>query len=266
MRTSPSGTADTLRSGKMTSFRRYRGSHARPTRTKSRIVVAIPVFCALFLGGAAVAEAHGGDQARIHACVTTRTGALRVVDASATCAKGESALDWNQQGLQGVSGPAGAKGDPGVPGDRGPSGAGFTRLEDLAGKPCETANDVEGIVSLAPGSGYEVKVLCSPSPSTTFTTISYHDSNTAPNPQVGIAIPGLVDETPNHLGQWSKDFPASSGPTTVTFYIDPSDEWAGSWRWSVMTGDTVTGCDEGPNSVRCTVHTDATRVVTGFLA
>ena len=74
---------------------------------------------------------------RIHACYSTKSGAVRVVSPTSACASGESALLWNQtgpqgpagaqgatgpQGPQGDIGPQGSQGDPGIQGDIGPQG------------------------------------------------------------------------------------------------------------------------------------------------
>jgi hypothetical protein len=51
----------------------------------------------------------------IHACRSTKGGALRAIDSDAgqTCSKDEAALNWNQTGPQG---PAGPQGPPGISG------------------------------------------------------------------------------------------------------------------------------------------------------
>ena len=42
------------------------------------------------------AYGHGGDPSKIHACVNTRTGALRIVGATESCRIAEAPLDWSQ--------------------------------------------------------------------------------------------------------------------------------------------------------------------------
>ena len=63
----------------------------------------------------------------IHGCYLTSTGVLRVIDSSVTkCAKKETSLNWNSQGIQGVQGVQGVQGFQGVqgvPGPPGPSGS-----------------------------------------------------------------------------------------------------------------------------------------------
>jgi hypothetical protein len=58
----------------------------------------------------------------IHACVTTKTGALTI---AATCKKGQTALSWNVMGPAGPTGavgPTGPMGSQGMAGPTGPSG------------------------------------------------------------------------------------------------------------------------------------------------
>jgi len=50
------------------------------------------------LGTPTVLNAHGGDTSLIHACVKKIGGALRIIAASGTCKKNETALDWNISG------------------------------------------------------------------------------------------------------------------------------------------------------------------------
>lgn len=73
--------------------------------------------------GALVANAHGGDATKIHACVKGN-GSVRIVQPSETCKKGETALDWNIQGtgVQGPPGPPGPQGPQGPVGPQGPAG------------------------------------------------------------------------------------------------------------------------------------------------
>ena len=74
------------------------------------------------LAGTAYAAIPGGD-GTIHGCYAKSGGTLRVIDASGnTCKSGETALDWNQQGVPGPQGPTGAKGDTGPTGAQGPQG------------------------------------------------------------------------------------------------------------------------------------------------
>ena len=82
-----------------------------------RFLSAILLVALLSMSGVMYVSAHGGDVTLIHACVTNRTGAVRIVSATTTCdANKESALDW------GIQGPKGDKGDTGPKGPQGPAG------------------------------------------------------------------------------------------------------------------------------------------------
>ena len=82
-----------------------------------RILNAILITVLLGLSSVMYVSAHGGDVTLIHACVTNRTGAVRIVSATTTCdANKETALDW------GIQGPKGDKGDTGPKGPQGPAG------------------------------------------------------------------------------------------------------------------------------------------------
>jgi hypothetical protein len=94
-------------------------------RSRARIIITS--------GGATVAAIAGPVDGNgvIHTCYNAG-GNLKVIDASASCPKGYTALNWSQtgpQGTQGPQGPAGAageqgpKGDTGAAGPQGPAGA-----------------------------------------------------------------------------------------------------------------------------------------------
>ena len=70
--------------------------------------------------GAAIAGPVGGD-GTIHGCYDVG-GNVKVVDASAACPKGYTALNWSQAGPKGPAGAPGAKGDTGDTGPAGPQG------------------------------------------------------------------------------------------------------------------------------------------------
>jgi hypothetical protein len=97
-------------------------SKLRSVRRPSPAMVVAFIALLVAGGGAAVAAIPDSDDGEIHGCYSTRpgsTGNLRVIDAQAgeTCAKGETALVWNQQGPQGPPGPtaAGTASTPGTP-------------------------------------------------------------------------------------------------------------------------------------------------------
>jgi hypothetical protein len=84
-----------------------------------------PVAGVALLVVASVIAAHAQSAPVISACVK-KSGALRVLtDPAKTCKKRETALAWNQTGLQGApgtNGTDGTDGAPGTPGDQGPPG------------------------------------------------------------------------------------------------------------------------------------------------
>src|SRR4051795_4369235 len=84
--------------------------------TRRLLRFALPTVAALGAGAAVGVAAIPSADGTIHACVTTATGAVRIIDAEtgATCtAQTETNLVWNQQGPAGPAGPAGPQGDPG---------------------------------------------------------------------------------------------------------------------------------------------------------
>ena len=94
--------------------------------TRSRLFkLALPAAVVLGAGTAVALAAIPSADGTIRACyVTTGTppsGALRVIDEGQSCAAGEQALTWNQQGPAGPSGP---QGDPGPPADSGSGSSG----------------------------------------------------------------------------------------------------------------------------------------------
>lgn len=78
------------------------------------------------LGGVSVGIAAIPDSSTglISACMTTRTGSIRVIDyqAGRRCVSGEVLLTWNQKGQPGAPGAAGQQGPTGPSGVMGPQG------------------------------------------------------------------------------------------------------------------------------------------------
>lgn len=68
---------------------------------------------AMLLGGAAIPAVAlaASPPVTYYACVTTRTGAVKIVSQSATCAAGQQKISWNSIG---PAGPQGPQGPPGV--------------------------------------------------------------------------------------------------------------------------------------------------------
>jgi hypothetical protein len=123
-------------------------THLWPLTTASRLLVVAAVFLAGLGSGAGLLRvvAHGGDTTKIHACVRSGTGAIRIVSATAACNSNEMALDWNIQGNpgpagpQGLAGPAGPQGEEGSPGPQGNAGP-----QGQAGPPGEPGAPGPGI-------------------------------------------------------------------------------------------------------------------------
>lgn len=80
-------------------------------------VVMLMVGIGIGTGAMAVAQSTGTVY---YACVDGNSGAIKMVNAAATCRKNETKIDWNQVGQQG---PQGLPGDKGDTGDVGPAGS-----------------------------------------------------------------------------------------------------------------------------------------------
>jgi hypothetical protein len=126
------------------------------SKRKLAVAVASAVGALVAVAALAAATAPPSDGV-IHACVHANGGWLRSVSAPTKCRKRESTLSWNREGPAGPAGPSGPPGEqgaagpagpPGPPGPKGDPGAGLTRLEDLSGLACTTAEEEEGAVEL----------------------------------------------------------------------------------------------------------------------
>ena len=91
-------------------------------------------------GGYAVAESSSKGNARLVACASTTTGAIRLVDPGTTCRRGEEKATWNRTGkpgADGATGATGAKGETGAAGAKGEKGekgdAGVSGITVLVG-------------------------------------------------------------------------------------------------------------------------------------
>jgi hypothetical protein len=97
------GTRRSERAGAVAGTRR-----GRPARLTLSAGAAIVLALAVSLGSA-IALA-GSSPVTYHACVTAKTGAIRIVSSSARCAIGQRKISWNS------AGPRGPRGEPGRPG------------------------------------------------------------------------------------------------------------------------------------------------------
>ncbi len=76
----------------------------------------IYILLAFFIGISLPSLVHfvfAQQVAIIYACVKNSTGSVRIVSSTTTCASSETALNWNQQGIQGLQG---IQGSPGATG------------------------------------------------------------------------------------------------------------------------------------------------------
>jgi len=149
-------------------------------------LVALPLALVAGVAFAAAPAAVHQTSALINACVKKKSGSVRVVAASSSCKKGESALAWNRQGpagsrgVNGSAGPAGpagpagvagAKGDAGARGPTGPAGPAGQKgdagpalpsLEALNGVGCHLAG-APGTAALTYDAGGVATLKCVPS-------------------------------------------------------------------------------------------------------
>ena len=136
-----------------------------------RFLSAILLVALLSLSSVMYVSAHGGDVTLIHACVTNRTGAVRIVSATTTCdANKETTLDW---GIQGPKGDKGDTGDVGPMGPQGPEGKtgpasgvlNIYRREAVASSPSLMVQTTsiecdEGDFAISAGSQTASQILC----------------------------------------------------------------------------------------------------------
>ena len=101
------------------------GQSARPGAPRGRsLPVAFGAGVAVLIGCAipAIAAARTGPVI-YYACVTPRTGAIKIVSASARCPAGQRKISWNKIGPQGGTGPQGPLGPQGPTGPQGAAGS-----------------------------------------------------------------------------------------------------------------------------------------------
>ena len=102
-----------------------------------------------------------GASKSIHACVTKKSGAVRIVAAGTRCRKAERRVTWQRVGPVGVAGSPGSNGSTGAQGATGATGpSGVDEFNDLEGLPC-TRNAQQGTVELDFGPGGLARARCS---------------------------------------------------------------------------------------------------------
>jgi hypothetical protein len=98
-------------------------SSGRISRTIGRSARAVAVSLAAMIATTAIAWAAIPTANVIDACYTRSGGSLRVIDRTVTnCAKNETSLAWNVQGVKGDTGAIGPAGPAGPAGSAGPQG------------------------------------------------------------------------------------------------------------------------------------------------
>jgi hypothetical protein len=96
---------------------------SRPRLTSVMASLVVLLLAASFSG---IAQSTGSPD-EIDACVTTASGALRIVKDPANCdPANESPLSWNIQGIPGIPGPSGYEGPVGPPSSAAVSGSGLS--------------------------------------------------------------------------------------------------------------------------------------------
>jgi collagen triple helix repeat protein len=141
-------------------------------RAVGRMTVAGVVATAVLSAGMAwVALAAIGSDGDIDGCYAQKTGALRVVDDNAPCAKGELSIKWAKQGPPGPSGepgppgPSGAPGPSGIPGAKGdPGPTGPPGPAAVAPQLIDVNGDATFAVSLGTIGGVAADATCSGDP------------------------------------------------------------------------------------------------------
>jgi hypothetical protein len=96
-------------------------------RLPSPAMLVALIALVLAIGGTAIAGLPGGDGS-ISACYRKQGGALRLIAAGKSCAKGEKRIAWSQRGPAGAAGLSGPRGDAGERGPQGEPGLPATNL------------------------------------------------------------------------------------------------------------------------------------------
>jgi hypothetical protein len=114
----------------------------------------------LIASAVGIVSAHPGAPSSgvIHGCVR-QNGQLEVIDASTSCAKNTTPLDWN---IQGMKGEKGDQGDPGAKGDKGDPGTTSPGVTVLTGGGiAESCGPSEGVPPSQRWTAPSVPIACS---------------------------------------------------------------------------------------------------------
>jgi hypothetical protein len=79
-----------------------------------RLFIGASVMVIAVVAGVAIPALAGGKSVTFYACVTSKTGAIKVVSKSARCHAGQHKISWNNVGPQGPAGQTGQPGPAGV--------------------------------------------------------------------------------------------------------------------------------------------------------
>jgi hypothetical protein len=85
----------------------------RTLRRRLRLASCAAGAAGLVAGAVPALALSGSGPVVFHACVTNKTGTIRIVSASTRCAAGQHKISWNQTGPRGPRGLTGPKGPPG---------------------------------------------------------------------------------------------------------------------------------------------------------
>ena len=112
-----------------------------------RITVSLCLFsllaCGVLLVTTQPAAAAVPAATIYYGCVTTATGAIRIVTATTTCKSTEHKIQWDQTGPQGPAGPAGPQGPKGATGAQ---GTGWTSRADWPHRAARTRGSIGRLV------------------------------------------------------------------------------------------------------------------------
>jgi len=192
--------------------------------------VAATLALVFALGGAAFAATSLTTAGVISGCVNKKTGVLRVPAKGKQCTKKrETALRWNQAGIQGAPGTPGAAGAAGAAGQQGPAGTLTVAPDSLTGTDIlESSLGTVPSAAKAPIEGYELVSQSDAVSSTDFRT----QSASCPSGKkvIGGGAGALSLNGVNMEIRDSHPFSDGSGWTAFA-YEEPTT--ANTWNWQV---------------------------------
>jgi hypothetical protein len=174
--------------------------------------LAVAASLAFAITGLAVAAGSSGGHGKISACVSKRTGSLRVIapgrrGRTGRCVKGELALSWSIAGPQGLIGPRGPQGLTGPQGPSGPAGPGAIEYQYALAS--------GGTKTLGPAGPYNVSAACGTAAGTTRNTLFETNAATVGFDEVEY-VPASGSPSPS-IGVSSGSAPPTSTPVQLAF-------------------------------------------------